>query len=89
MPILNFVTLEKIPRQDFRQQPSEFRFQSIQFYSGRISANEVRHLAVQATPIAGVVGIEVDADGKAAGPARKNRIDIGQPGFFTAMICRC
>ena len=65
------------PKRVFEQRQIDFR---------RRAALQIRHLAVDARPVAGVVGVEIDADRHPAGAARHDRVDVGHPGAVAVVI---
>ena len=50
------------------------------------ATGQVFDLAINAGPVAGIVGVEVDADRHAAGPTRDDGINVAQAGTVAAVI---
>lgn len=55
--------------------------------NGRSRApSEIRYLAIDAAPVACVVGVKIDANGYSSRAAGNNRVNIGQPGAVTVVV---
>ncbi len=78
--------LHEVAVLQFVQKAAQLFFQQGQIDRWCRAACEIGHLAVDAAPVAGVVGIEVDADGDAARAARDDRIDVAQSGAVAAVV---
>ena len=59
----------KVTMLNFMQECAQFFFESGQVNHRRRAAFEFRNLAINAAPVAGIVGIEIDAYRYAAGAA--------------------
>lgn len=68
------------------QKITQLLLQSDQIDDWRSAAFEIGYLAVNAAPVACVVGVEIDADGYATCTAGNDRINVGQSGAVTAVI---
>ena len=52
----------------------------------RRSSREIRYLAISAGPVAGVIGIKVDADGEALRAPGPDGINVGEARAISAVI---
>ena len=78
--------LHEITVLQFMQKTAQFFFQQRQIDWRRRAAHKFGHLAVDAAPVAGIVGIQVDADGDSACAARDDRIHIAQSCAVAAVV---
>ena len=60
--------------------------QRLQVNIGGFAAPQAGYLAIDTAPVAGIVGIQVDANGQAACAARNNRIDVIQSKPVPAVV---
>src|SRR5450759_2966648 len=79
--------MHEIAVQQFIEKIAQLVFQDDQVYRRRSTTGQIGNLAVDAAPVAGVVGIEVDADRNTSGTARHHRIDVTQSRAVAVMIC--
>ena len=70
----------------FPQKTAKLHFQPVEIDRRRPAPLQLRYLAVQARPVAGVIRIEVDADGNTARAARNDRVYISHSGAVAAMV---
>ena len=69
------------------EQQSHGQIVAIYQIDGRCRTTpEVRHLAIDTTPVASIIRIQINTDGNTTRTAGNNRINIGQTGCITAMI---
>jgi len=68
------------------QKPTKFSLQYIQINMRGGSTYKIRHLAINAMPVAGIVWIKIDANGNAGGSAGDHRIHIMQAGGIAVVV---
>jgi RecA/RadA recombinase len=68
--------LYELSVQQVVQKIQQLYLQQQQIDGGCGAARELGHLAIDATPVTGIIGIEIDADRDPCGAARDDRIDI-------------
>ena len=78
--------LHEVAMQNFMQKCPQLRFEPAQINYRRRSAFELGNLAINAAPVACIVGIEVDAYRHASRAARHYRIDVSHPRDIAAVV---
>ena len=75
-----------VPFEHFAHETTQLRLQQLERDRWRPATHKIRHLTINASPVARVVGIEIHTDRNTTGAARDHRVDIGQTGAVTTMI---
>ena len=73
-------------RQRLTKKPRQLGLQAIQIDSRRSATLEVFHLAINTSPVTGIVRVQVDADRHSTSPTRDDGIDITKAGAIPTMI---
>ncbi len=76
--VFRHTILHKITMQNVVQKIVQLLFQQNQIDVRCSAAHEVGHLAIHASPVAGIVGVEIDTDRQASGATRDDGIDVAQ-----------
>ena len=70
------LALHEVAVQRIFQKARQFGLEPIQIDGWRPTPAQIVDLAIEARPVAGIIGIEVDADRDATSPPRDNGIDV-------------
>ncbi len=80
------VTLHEVTMQQGLQSGMKLMLQQFEINCRCVSSHKVRHLAIDTTPITGIVRVQIDTQRYPACPSRYHGIHISQAGNITAMI---